>query len=265
MTIYNFELKQNLKSIIIWTLALIGVNAMFLSVYPYYRDQMAVIKPMFEGFPPQILEAFGINVENLFTALGFYSFVQMYVQLMAAIQGMIFGLSILGKEVRLKTADFLFTKPVTRTSIFIQKWAAILTLLLGSWLSYSLFNYVLIRSLEAGSVHGSLFILVQTSNLLISLFFAAMGMLLASILRKLKSVVSISISFVFAFFVLNMMQSILDEEWIRYFSPFQFFERSHLFIHQQYEWPLLGVWFLFTFGAFMGAYVILSRKDIHAV
>lgn len=265
MSIFKFELKQNLKSTVVWTLALLGVNAMFLSVYPYYRDEMAVIKPMFEGFPPQVLEAFGINIENLFTALGFYSFVQMYVQLMAAMQGMIFGLGILGKEVRLKTADFLFTKPVSRQSVYLQKWASILVLLSISWLVYSAFNFMMISSYEAESVNFILFGLVQLSNLLISLLFAAIGMLMASLARKLKSVVSISISVVFAFFILNMMQTIFDEAWIRYFSPFQYFERSHLFINQQYEWQLVLMWAVITLGSFAVSYRILTQKDIHAV
>lgn len=265
MSIFKFELRHNLKSTLVWTLALLGVNAMFLSVYPYYRDEMAVIKPMFEGFPPQVLEALGINVENLFTALGFYSFVQMYVQLIAAMQGMIFGLGILGKEVRLKTADFLFTKPVSRQSIYLQKWASILVLLSISWIVYSTFNFMMIRSYETESINIVLFGLVQLSNLLISLLFAAIGMLMASVLRKLKSVVSISISVVFAFFILNMMQSIFDKAWIRYFSPFQYFERSHLFINQQYEWPLVLMWIVITMGSFVLSYEITSRKDIHAV
>lgn len=265
MSIFFFELKQNLKSTIIWTLALIGVNAMFLSAFPFYRDEMEVIKPLFNGFPPQILEAFGINVESLFTALGFFSFIQMYIQLMAAMQGMVFGLGIFGKEIRLKTADFLFTKPVTRSSVYLQKVGAIFALLIVTWLLYSAFSMVVISSFESEGFNYQLYFWLQVSSLLITLFFAAMGIALASLLRKLKSVVGISISFVFAFFVLNMLQGILDEDWIRYFSPFQYFERSYIFLNQHYEWALFGMWTLLTLGALSAAYAILVRKDIHAV
>jgi len=264
MNIFRFEFKQHLRSTLIWSLSYVGVLAMFMSAFPIYRDQMAVLKPLLEGFPPEVLEAVGINMNLLFTVLGFYSFILLYIHLMGAMQGMMLGLGIMGKELRLKTADFLYTKPITRTSVYFQKLGAIFCQLLISWSISSLFAWIIISQFK-DQVDGSIFGLLLISNLLLMVLFAAIGVLTSMVLRKLKSVVGISISLVFGFFILSMMQGILDEAWVRFLSPFQYFENTYIFTQGQFEAPLMGMYAGVLLLCSVSAYVLLKQKDIHSV
>jgi ABC-2 type transport system permease protein len=265
MNVFRFEFKQLFKSTLSWSLALALVVIIFMSFYPVYYDQIAIMKPLFDNLPELLLKSLGVNIDTLFTGLGFYSFILMYVQLIAAMQGMMIGLGIVGKEVRLKMNDFILTKPLTRSSILIQKSLAIFSHLLITWTLLSVLSYVMLITVETTELKLNIFLLFTLSTLLLQVMFASLGILTAVLLRKLKSVVGVSMSVVFTLFVMNLMQAILDEPWLRYFSPFRWFEKSYIFYNSSYEWPMLAMCALVTIGSCVGAYVVYTHKDIHAV
>ncbi len=265
MNVFRFEFKQTIRSSLIWGGGLILFLVMFMSFYPVYASEIEVIKPMFERIPEILLKSMGVHIDTLFTALGFYSFILMYLQLMATMQAIMLGLGIVGKEVRLKMSDFLLTKPMTRASILIQKCLAVFTHIGITWLVLSILSYVMLISVTTEPLNIKAFILFTGSTLMLQVMFAGLGILIAVLVRKLKSIVGVGLSVVFTLFVMNLMQAILDEPWLRYFSPFQWFEKSYIFYNKSYEWPLVGMWALVTLVSLVGAYVVFTRKDIHAV
>jgi ABC-2 type transport system permease protein len=265
MNVFRFEFKQLFRSTLSWSFALALTVIIFMSFYPVYYEQIAIMKPLFDNLPELLLKSLGVNVDTLFTGLGFYSFILMYVQLIAAMQGMMLGLGVVGKEVRLKMNDFILTKPLTRSSILIQKALAIFAHILITWTLLSILSTVMLLTVETGELNVQVFLLFTVSTLLLQVMFASIGILTAVLLRKLKSVVGVSMSVVFTLFVMNLMQAILDEPWLRYFSPFQWFEKAYIFYNSSYEWPMFGMWALISIGSCVGAYVVYTRKDIHAV
>jgi len=265
MNVFRFEFKQLIRSTLSWSLALGLVVIIFMSFYPVYYEQIAIMKPLFDNLPELLLKSLGVNVDTLFTGLGFYSFILMYIQLIAAMQAMMIGLGVVGKEVRLKMNDFILTKPMSRSSILIQKSLAIFSHLLITWIFLSGLSWVMLNSVETGPLNYQVFILFTLSTLLLQVMFASVGLLTAVLLRKLKSVVGVSMSVVFTLFVMNLMQAILDEPWLRYLSPFQWFEKSYIFYNSSFEWPMLAMCALISIGSCAGAYVVYIRKDIHAV
>jgi len=265
MTVFSFEFKQTIRSTLVWGLGLTLLLVVFLSFYPVYFDEIEIWKPIFESLPEVLLKSLGVHVDTLFTALGFYSFILLYLHLIASIQAIMLGLGIVGKEVRLKMSDFILTKPMTRASILIQKSLAIFAHLGITWIYISILSVVMLMMVEPGELNWQIFWLFDLSTLLLQLMFASLGILIAVLIRKLKSVVGVSMSVVFTLFVMNLMQAILDEAWLRYLSPFQWFEKTYIFYHQAYEWPMVGMWALVTLGSLAGAYVVFTRKDIHAV
>ena len=121
MNMFLHELKAYRKSAIIWTTALVALVVLFLSMFPSFSREAEEFKKLLEGYPEALRRALGLAVENIGSILGFYSYVFLYISLVGAIQAMNLGMSIVSKEVRDKTADFLLTKPVTRTKIMTSK------------------------------------------------------------------------------------------------------------------------------------------------
>lgn len=265
MTVFRFEFTQALKSTFGWFVGLAATVVLFMAFFPVYADQVEVMRPLMESLPELVLKGLGVNLDILFTAMGFYAFILLYIQLIAAMQGMILGVGIVGKETRLKMADFILTKPISRGSVLIQKSAAILAHLLITWILFTGLSYIAISQVSDLPLDKTIFGLFSLSNLMIMVVFAALGILIASWLRHLKSVIGVSLSVVFALFILNLMQAILEEPWIRYLCPFQWFDKGYIFFNKAFEWNLVGMWALVTLGSLILAYLVYTRKDIHAV
>jgi ABC-2 type transport system permease protein len=266
MTVLFFELKQGWRSTVWWSLGLGAVTFLFAgAMYPIYYEQVNVIKPMFEAIPEVVLRSLGVNLDILFTSLGFFSFVMMYLHLIAGMQGILLGLGVIGKELRLKMMDFILTRPMSRSQVFIQKTVAIWIHLTLTWMIFSGIAYLSLVSFSKEAMDWVIFGQLSVSLYAIQLLFMAIGALIATLLRKLKSVIGVGLSVVFALFIMNLMQSIFEEEWLRYLSPFQWFERGYLFVHNAFEWPMIGMWVLVSVGSLIAAYLVYVKKDVHAV
>lgn len=265
MNVFSFEFKQTVRSTLTWCFAYTLLILVFMLFYPVYATDISVWKPVFERLPEVILKTMGIHLDTLFTALGFYSFLLMYIQLITSIQAIMLGLGIVGKEVRLKMSDFILTKPMTRAQVLIQKSLAIFSHLGITWVYITALSYVVLTIVKTEPIDMTAFWLFSFSTLLLQVLFASLGILIAVMLRKLKSIVGVSMSVVFTLFVMNLMQGLLDEPWLRYFSPFQWFEKNYIFFNGAYEMPMFSMWVLVCVVSLLGAYVIFTRKDIHSV
>lgn len=266
MTVFTFELKQGLRSTLWWCIGLGAVTFLFAgAMYPLYYDQVSLIQPMFEAIPDVVLRSLGINLDILFTSLGFFSFVMMYLLMIAGMQGILLGLGVIGKELRLKMMDFILTRPMTRSRIFLQKLFAIGIHITITWIVFTGVAYLSIAAFAKETIDMNLFFLLALSLYAIQWLFLALGTLIATLLRKLKSVIGVGLSVVFALFIMNLMQSIFEEEWLRYLSPFQWFERGYLFANGHFEWPMVMMWGVVTVGSLIAAYLVYVKKDVHAV
>jgi len=265
MTVFRFEFRQAIRSTLAWCLGLTLIVLIFMFFYPVYANDIETMKPLFEKLPEIVLKSLGVNIETLFTALGFYTFILLYIQLITSIQAIMLGLGIVGKEVRLKMSDFILTKPMDRSKILIQKSLAVFAHIGITWTYLTVISYVMLQVVKTEALNNEAFALFVLSTLLLQILFAGLGIVIAVSIRKLKSVVGVAMSVVFSLFVMNLMQAILDEAWLRYLSPFQWFDKTYIFYNMSYEWPMLAMWALVTIVSLAGAYVVFTRKDIHAV
>src|SRR3989304_6296541 len=125
--IYRHELRTRLRSVVIWSLAVTAIVLFYFSFFSVFADQAALMNQMLERFPPQLRAAFGMDAMDLSTVLGFYSFIFLFVQLCLAIQAGNYGFGLVSIEESELTADFLLSKPVSRTQVLTSKLLAALT------------------------------------------------------------------------------------------------------------------------------------------
>jgi ABC-2 type transport system permease protein len=101
--------------------------------------------------------------------------------------------------------------------------------------------------------------------LFIQLIFFSLGVLIAVISNRIRSVVTISISTVMAFFIASMVSNVIKEDKLRYFIPFQYFNFNEIIKSGGYDmlyvYLSLGIFAVFTAFSFF----LFQRKDIHAV
>ncbi|PLR99243.1 ABC transporter permease subunit [Bacillus sp. T33-2] len=265
MNIFMHELKVYRKSTIIWSLSLIVIIILFMSMYSSFASDAEEFIKILENYPEAIKNAFGLNQENFFTILGFYSFPISFITLCAAIQAMIIGTSIVSKEAREKTADFLLTKPVTRTEVLTAKLLAALVSIVVTYIFYFVAASYVALQVKTDNFSLKIFFLLSLTILFIQLIFLALGVIISVMVQKIKSVLTVSLATVFAFYFLGLFSDTTGDEVKRYFSPFKYFDTTYIMKHSSYEASFLIAGAVIIIVAIAASYVVYLKKDIHAV
>ena len=253
MTIYLFELRQNIVSIAIWALSIAGFILFYMMFFPMFADDASLIDMMIENFPPEFLAAFGMNSElPMNTVIGYFSLTYSFTYIIIAIHASMQGFGILSKEERELTADFLFTKPISRSTIFFSKFLSTCTNLLiiniFTWFGqdYSFEHvYVLLLSLP-----------------LFQLFFVGIGMLVSVLVRKIKSVLPYAMGVSFGLYTMQSLASMLDSDFMSYFSPYSYFEPSKILVSGGYDIPQFILAIIIITSTITASYFLYLRRNI---
>jgi ABC-2 type transport system permease protein len=261
MNIFLHELKACRKSTLAWIFTLIIVIIVFLSLYPAFTKDAQLTTKMLEGFPEAVRKAIGVRLDSFFSILGFYSFIYTYIVLCGSIQAMNSGLSILSKEVRDRTTDFLLTKPITRYQIVTAKLLASFASLVFTNIVFIPIAYIVLSILKTENFNLLTFLLITFSLFLIQLLFFAMGVLISVLIPKIKSVITISLSIVFGFFILDLFNGVINDKVLRYFTPYKYFDYIYIIQKNRYETHFIIIIALFTIISISLSYIIYSRKD----
>ncbi len=264
MNIFLHEIRSYRKSVIIWSLAMTALAVMYIFIFKALGSDIEQFKVFMQNMPDVVKKAFNVYIESISTLEGFYSFVFSFVVLCGAIQAMNLGTAIVSKEIRDKTADFLMTKPVSRMRIMTSKLMASLLSLIATNIIY-LGLTVLSAIVVLGDFNMKLFIMISLTLFFVQLVFMAMGIIISVAVGKIKSVISISLSTVFGFYIIGTLGSIIGDDKVRFISPFRFFDTAYIIKNAAYEVPYVTVAIIFIIAAIAGSYLVYIKKDIHAV
>lgn len=265
MNILMQELKMGRKSLIVWCAALMGALLLFMSMYPSLSVQMADFQKVFNSFPPEFQRAFGINDLHLDSILSFYTFSLTYILLAGAVQAMNLGVSILSAEVRDKTGDFLFVKPVSRSRIVSMKTLAVFIQLVITNLVFFLGSWLILSLISEKAFDMELYLLLTGTLFFIQIFFASFGLFISAFLKRIKTVLPISMGVVFLFYILFLLNETLENELIGYISPFGYFDLSAISKNMNYDsfyvllWTVLVSLFVFL------TYAVFAKKDLPSI
>ncbi|MFA9396656.1 MAG: ABC transporter permease subunit [Clostridiaceae bacterium] len=264
MNMYIHELKRYRKSTITWTISLVLITVLFFSMFPAFSENAGQMQEMFKGFPDEVLKALGLSTLDLSSILGFYAYIFSYVVLCGAIQAMNLGLSSVSVEVREKTSDFLLAKPITRNEIITSKLLAIITSVLITNIFYFSTAFFMAMMLSKDSFSIKIFILISLSLFLVEIIFLALGMLISVLVKKIKSVVPISLGIVFSFYIINLFGSAIGDDKFKYVTPFKFFEPEYIINNGNYEMKFVLIEIIFVAVSVFLSYKIYRKKDINA-
>lgn len=264
MNIFLHELKAYRKSMLVWAGSMAAMAVLYLFIFLALASDIEAFKDVIKSLPDVVKKLLSIYADSLSTLEGFYSFVFVYIVLCGAIQAMNLGVSIVSKEIRDKTADFLMTKPVSRVDILTAKLLSALTSLALTNIIY--FIITIIFALSTNSNFSMKILVMVTSTLFfVQLMFFALGVIISVVAGKIKSVISISLSTVFGFFVISMLGSVIGDEAVRYISPFKYFDLVYIVQNARYEVSYMIIGAIFVVAAIAASYIIYLKKDVHAV
>jgi len=103
---------------------------------------------------------------------------------------------------------------------------------------------------------------MSTTLLLVQLMFAALGTLFAVSLPKIKSVISVSLPTVFAFYIIGTLGDVLGNDTLRYVSLFKFYDTSYIITNVHLDGTFLIVEAALVAVAIALSYTIYVKKDV---
>lgn len=262
MNILIRELKANKKSSITWIIILSSLIILFLTLFPAFTKDTFSTQKILENFPEAVRQALGISIKDFFTINGFVSYLFTFIGIAGAIQAMNLGLGLISKEHSLKTVDFLLVKPISRVKILTQKILSGLIIILATNIIFSLTALISANIITSSNFNQVAFILITLTMFFIQLFFFSIGILISTVVGKIKSVVSISMPTAFMFFIIGTLGSIIGDDKIRYISPFKYFDSNYIIQHESYELKFLFIELITIALAIGFSYFVYKKKDI---
>ena len=264
MNIIVQELKNNRRFMMVWTLSLASILVVFMLIYPAMLDQATAYKEILAGVPKEVLEALSINIDLLLSYNGFYGYIYIYLLIALGVMGMILGLGMFSKEITGKTADFLLTKPLTRTKIITDKILAGIWIVFMTNLILTLFGIILKLMLSDNGDGLKAMLLISMSGFFTQMIFFALGVIIGILRKRIRFISSFAMSVVFGFFILSMISQLMEEKALYYLTPFRYFDANTIILKGAYESKYL-VLSLILILVFLGlSYVVFKKKDIHA-
>lgn len=264
MNIFLFELKAYRKSSIIWALSMASLSAMYILLFSAIGDDIDAFINAISNMPEVVQKMLNIYLDLLSTLEGFYSFVFLYIILCGAIQAMNFGVSVISKEISDKTADFLLTKPVSRVKILAAKILATFVSLIFTNAIY-LFVTLLMTTTVKSEFNMKIFLMITATLFFVQLMFMSLGIIVSVVIGKIRSVIAISLSTVFGFFIVGMLGSVIGDEAVRYITPFKYFDLAYVMENAAYETSFVIVAIVFIIVTIATSFWVYGNKDIHAV
>ena len=266
MNVFRFELRRAWVSVAIWTLIILGLlGGLIIGALPAFLESRAGVEGMLANFPPAFRAAFGMQMDNLFSFGGFYSFGYLYYSLFGAIMAATIGLDLFSREKREKCMDFLLTKPRGRSRLFGEKLLAAMAMLLGSNLLFVIESLVLYRAYAP--VHDQMghALLASSALLFTELVIFSIAVFVAVFARRVRSVSGLATAIGIGGFVLSALHSLLEEEALRYITVYKYFDVSKAFFEGRFDTPYVMTAVVLSLVCFLAAYTKYTRSDIPAL
>ena len=239
-----------------------------MAFYPILMkdDMLNQLSVMFENpFLKGLMSAFGARLDDFTNVLGFYTARNtMFILLLGGFFSILLAGKILSQEEHEKTAEFLLTKPVTRSEVIRSKLAAFFTLLLTLNIIILITGFFSIEIFKGDNEYRLAAYFIHTFySFLLMLTFGAVGLFLSLWIKRGRPTTNISIGIIIGGYFIDAASKItpsLDK--IGYLSPFKFIDSSVLSPDYRLMWwrilYFLGIsLLLFTF-----TFIIYKKKDI---
>ena len=260
------EMRRNLFSLIIWMIVITIFISVTMAVYPTFLENQSKVMGMVSLIPKSVLQFKGVsNFSDMLSPLGFYAINNIiYMMVLGSIYAIVLSSAILLKEEYNKTAEYLLTRPLTRSEIFFSKLAVVSINVFLLNLVTSLAGFICLVLVKNGPFSIRAFLILSLYTLLLNFLFASTGLFLSTLIKRAKPIATFSIALVLIFYFIFTLSKITESiSKIGYLSPFRFASTDA--INPAYT---MDIWHL---AYFIGISLLLTglsfrfykRKDIY--
>lgn len=260
MTMIRHELKQSRISLAVWTAAIGFLLAVCVFMYPEMEKEMDGINDVFSSMG-SFTEAFGMDRVSFGTLSGFYAVeCGNILGLGGAFFASLCAVSVLAKEEKEHTAEFLLTHPVRRSRIVTEKLAAVLLQILI--LNAAVYGIAIGSiSIVGESIPWKEVSLLHLAYFLLQVELAGICFGISAFLRRGGIGIGLGIAIVMYF--LNLIANISESAmFLKYITPFGYAEGADLVADLALDGKLVLIGMVFAAAGTAAGYVRYCGKDI---
>lgn len=260
MTIVKHELKQGFKGLFIWTASIAFFLVICVFMYPEMKGQMNSMTNMFASMG-SFTAAFGMDKLNFGTLIGFYGIeCGSILGLGGAAFAALIAVSVLAKEEKDRTAEFLLTHPVSRVRVITEKLiAVVIEIIVMNVIIWGL--TVASIAMIGENIPWKEISLLHVSNLLLQLETAAVCFGISAFLKRGGAGIGIGMAAVMYF--LNIIANISDKaDFLHYITPFSYTEAANIVTNCSLNAKYILVGCCYAVVGIAAAYLRYSKKDI---
>jgi ABC-2 type transport system permease protein len=263
LNIFTHEWKANFKSLLLWSLGMIFMVAGGMSKYSAASKSGQSMNELISKMPHSIQALFGVGTFDLSTAIGFYGVIFLYLVLMATIHSSLLGATIISKEERDKTSEFLYVKPITRRRIITQKMGTALLMLVILNLITLFTSLGMVGLFSNGTPITAIIIKLMIGMLLLQLIFLFLGLGVSSICKNPRSAPPVVSGLLLLFFFLYQLVTLNSRlTFLRFFTPFSYFDASELVNKIGFNPIYLVLSVIIILSMVFCTYVFYEKKDL---
>ncbi len=262
MNIFLRELKANFKSLIIWSVIILILIIIAVAKFAAFSGNEEMLS-ILDAFPPGFLDAFSMRAFNLTTLSGFFGVMFIFFGLMGAIAASMWGSEIISKEERDKTVEFSLVLPVSRSKVITAKALAAfvncVTLVFITWI----ISLLAVHSYSPDEIFNNFLALEMLAMFLIELIFLAIGLLLGCSMRQYKRAGSTAVGIILFTYFLSVAIEINEKlDFLKYLSPFKYFDAARLFANGKIDSIYLLLTALIIGACIFLAYTTYNKRDL---
>lgn len=224
MVLYRHELKRYIRPLIIWTACMAGLFAFGMSMFPSFSQNAKGMNDLLASMPKELLKGFGIAASDFTRSLDYMAYMFQYILLAAGAHAILLGSGIVSREEAEHTIDFLYARPLTRTSIVTSKVLAGVTVMAALNAAFLAITIAVLNIVDPGVDNGKI-ALIGLAMFCLQLLFFALGLLVSMLAKRSRKFTTAGLGVAFAMYFLGIMSAVSDTlADLKYLSPFKYFE-----------------------------------------
>lgn len=264
MNIVIREMRANAKSLIIWCIGIFAFVGASMVKYAGISASEQSMNEILSQMPRSVQSIIGTGIFDISKASGYYGVIYLYLALMAGIHAVMIGASIISKEERDKTSEFIFVKPVSRERIITSK-------LIAALANIIIFNVITLTSSIAmvgyygkgEDVSNDIFKLM-VAMFILQIMFLVIGTAISALIKKPKISISISTGVLLVMFIISIAIDINSSlEFLKYFTLFKYFEAKNLMFGGSFQPVFIILSILIIAATSLITYIFYGKKDLN--
>ncbi len=262
MTIIKHELRQGFRALLIWALGIGALISISILLFPEMKGQMAQAGDLFASMG-SFSAAFGMDKLDFGAFKGYFAVECANVLgLGGAFFAAVSATNSLSKEEGERTAEFLFTHPVTRLSVVRSKLCALVIRIAA--LNLMVFAFSLLSTVLIGEeVPWKEFFLMHAAFFLMQLELAGICFGVSAFIVRGGAGIGLGLAVLMYF--LNIISNITDSvRFLKYITPFGYCDASDIVTSGALDGAKIALGAAFATLGIAAAFLRYTRKDIRA-